>query len=116
MKRPQCGGATEAVPGSAVSGRTRHTDLIRVAFNCSLYRASQSDNVHFYTYRDRRAERGFVLAFRRAEADTDGITARSVASICDEIAGRAPALTPTGVAQNRERLSRFNRKTSQGSG
>jgi hypothetical protein len=35
MKRPQCGGATEAVPGSAVSGRTRHAGLIRVAAICS---------------------------------------------------------------------------------
>ena len=43
-----------------------------------------------------RAGRSFVLAFSRAEADTEGITARSVAFICDVIAGSAPALTQKG--------------------
>ena len=41
-----------------------------------------------------------MLAFRRTESDNEGITARSVAFICDEIAGRAPALTQTGVGQD----------------
>jgi hypothetical protein len=90
----------------------RHLPKLRAATNSGFSIVLRGCYVTFWTLRVSSKRQNLGLAFQYLEADSQPVTARNVAFICDENAGSAPAFLSRKGARAMQQRQRFTQVVS----